>query len=146
MIDIILKLCRTCNQSKTLDSFSTHKRTKDGKYYQCKDCYKLYIKSERYKQYHKEYQKTEKRKEYIKNYTKSDVFLQYQREHNKKPHIKAKNRLSDKKQKLDLIPSYLKSKLKQKGFTNEQIKNNPELLEIQKILIKTIRLCKTSQN
>jgi hypothetical protein len=144
--EIKLKKCGTCNEKKLLDCFFTHKRTKDGKYYQCKDCYKLYTKSERFKLYCKEYQKTEKRKEYIKKYTKSDVFLQYQKDYNKKPHIMAKNRLSDKRQKLDLIPSYLKAKLKQKGFTNEQIKNNPEILEVQKLIIKTKRLCKTSQN
>jgi hypothetical protein len=144
--EIKLKKCPTCKESKSLDSFSTHKRTKDGKYYQCKDCYKLYIKSERYKKYHKEYQKTEKRKEYIEKYTKANTFLEYQREFNKRPHVAAKRRIRNKKQKLNLIPSYLKAKLKQKGFTNEQITNNPELIEVQKLIIKTKRLCKTSQN
>ena len=38
---------------------------------------------------------------------------------------------------------YIKKRLKDKGFTKEQI--TPELIEVQKIIIKTKRLCKTSQ-
>lgn len=38
---------------------------------------------------------------------------------------------------------YIKSALKKKGFTREQIAQNPELINIQRIIIQTKRLCKT---
>jgi hypothetical protein len=32
------KRCYTCSEVKDLDSFSNYKKSKDGKYYQCKSC------------------------------------------------------------------------------------------------------------
>jgi hypothetical protein len=45
---------------------------------------------------------------------------------------------------LDLI--YVKGLLRRKGFSTAVINANPELIEVQKIILKTKRLCKTSQN
>lgn len=38
---------------------------------------------------------------------------------------------------------YVKKKLKRIGFDGEQIAQNPELINIQRIIIQTKRLCKT---
>jgi hypothetical protein len=150
MSNEILKLCRTCNQKKTLESFSNHKREKDGKYYECKDCknnkhkdyskkfrktekYKVVRQSEKYKVYHqdyiKKYQKTEKHKEYQKYFWQLNTTKEFK-----------------KNQTQNLDYDYLRDTLRKKGFLLEQIKNNPEILEVQKLIIKTKRLCKTSQN
>ena len=42
--------------------------------------------------------------------------------------------------------SYVKKLAKRIGFTKEQLNENPEITETIKIIIKTKRLCKTSQN
>ena len=136
------KFCSACSKNKTLDCFGTHKRTKDGKYYKCKDCVKLYNQSERRKQYQKEYQKYDNRKEYLSKYTKDNTFLQYQREFRKRPHIKAKRIILQKKQRDTLIPSYVKQKLKQQGFKKEYLDKHPELVETQREIIKIKRLCR----
>jgi len=40
---------------------------------------------------------------------------------------------------------YVSKLLREKnGFTIEQLKNNPSLLEIKRLIIKTKRICKTS--
>lgn len=44
-----------------------------------------------------------------------------------------------------LTDYYLKKQLKKDGFTREQISQYPELIETKRILLKTKRLCKTSQ-
>ncbi len=77
-----------------------------------------------------EYQKSEKYKKYRSDYDKMDI-------NKKKRHKKYIENLNN---------WYLKEKLKKKGFTIEQINNNPELLEVQKLIIKTKRLCKTLQS
>lgn len=52
----------------------------------------------------------------------------------------------EKRIKEELLTPYIKQKAKQQGFTNLQLSKYPEILETIKILIKTKRLCKTSQN
>ena len=44
---------------------------------------------------------------------------------------------------IELKNTYIKAKLKAKGFLNQQI--TPELIEVQRIISKTKRLCKTSK-
>jgi|688.fasta_scaffold1186193_2 hypothetical protein len=174
MSNEILKLCRTCDQSKPLDSFHNSKREKDGKQSCCKECKRIVAKNYRssivYKEYQKKYRQTdsykkyqkkyakinkEQSKDYHKQYHKTDKFKQYQQSekykkykklYDQKDIVKENRKIRITKDTVNLKEYYLKNKLKQKGFTNEQIKNNPELLEIQKLIIKTIRLCKTSQN
>jgi hypothetical protein len=41
---------------------------------------------------------------------------------------------------------YIKQQLRSKGFTKQQIIDNPEIIEVQRLMIKTKRLCKTLQN
>ena len=41
---------------------------------------------------------------------------------------------------------YIKQQLRSRGFTKQQIIDNPEIIEVQRLMIKTKRLCKTSQN
>ena len=46
----------------------------------------------------------------------------------------------------NLSDGYVKQKLRAKGFCSEEIEDNPELVEVHKIIIKTKRLCKTLKN
>ena len=46
----------------------------------------------------------------------------------------------------ELRVGYVNRTLLDKGFSKETIKENPELVEVQKLIIKTYRLCRTSQN
>jgi hypothetical protein len=87
-----------------------------------KKYYKEYQK-EYYKEYYKELQKSEKYKEYRKEYHKSDKYKEYDKEYRKELH-----------------PSYIKKKLKQQGFTTEDIAQYPELIEIKKLTLKIKRL------
>ena len=172
--EIKLKKCSTCKREKSLDCFHNHKREKDGKQYQCKDCKKLisknYKKSIAYKEYQKrykqtencknyqkkyaeknkekikEYYKTEKHKEKIKQYQQSEKYKQYKKVYDKKDIIKENRKIRVTKDIVNLTDYYLNSRLRSKGFSLEQIKNNPEILEVQKLIIKTKRLCKTLQN
>lgn len=49
-------------------------------------------------------------------------------------------------ERVALNDKYVKKKLLSQGFSHEQIKNNPELIKIKRLIIKTKRLWKTSQN
>lgn len=46
----------------------------------------------------------------------------------------------------ELNPIYCKYLLKSEGFSESVINQNPELIEVKRIILKTKRLCKTSQN
>lgn len=53
----------------------------------------------------------------------------------------------EQRRRNNLSDRYIKRLLREKsGFTTDQIKDNPELIETKRIIIKTKRLCKTSQS
>jgi hypothetical protein len=60
--------------------------------------------------------------------------------------IKAYNRNFGRINIEKLSDGYVRQILIDKGFTKEQLNNNKEIIETQKIIIKTKRLCKTLQN
>ncbi len=104
-----------------------------------KEYRKEYCQSEKYKKYHNEYQKGTKYK--IKCIHRN---RKYQKDlHKNNPN---KSRIKANKQVELLNNNYITSKLKRKGFKLNEIKDNPEIIEVQRILIKTKRLCKTLQN
>ena len=161
------KICTKCNKEKDVDLFGKHKKTKSGLRSHCKECEKEYAKKwnlnnpekvkESVKKWHlnnpekiKEIQKkyysnnTEKIKEIRKNYRLNNP--EKVKENDKKWHLNNPEKLKETKKNYtnELGKGYLNSQLRSKGFKKEQI--TPELLEVQKIIIKTKRLCKTSQN
>jgi hypothetical protein len=52
----------------------------------------------------------------------------------------------EKKSIASLSETYIKKQLKKEGYTDGQMKQYPELIEIKRIIIKTKRLCKTSSS
>lgn len=71
--------------------------------------------------------------------------IKYNKEHRKE--INLKNASREQNRRDILTDRYItKILLEKNGFTVEQIKENRELIEIKRIIIKTKRLCKTSQN
>jgi len=116
------KICTKCNKEKDVDLFGKHKKTKSGLRSHCKEC----------------------EKEYAKKWNLNNP--EKVKENDKKWHLNNPEKLKETKKNYtnELGKGYLNSQLRSKGFKKEQI--TPELLEVQKIIIKTKRLCKTSQN
>ena len=161
------KICKKCNEEKDVELFGKDKKGKLGLKSWCKECEKERCKNwrlnnpEKFKEIQKNYRlnNPEKVKEMTKNWylnnpekfkEKQKNYLLNNTEKNKE---NCKNwylnniekiKESNKKVVNELRKGYLIKRLKGKGFKKEQI--TPELLELQKIIIKTIRLCKTSQN
>lgn len=58
-----------------------------------------------------------------------------------KPIIMEKNRIINQKRRDDITDHYVRKLLREKsGFTTEQIEQNPELIEVKRLIIKTKRL------
>ena len=131
------KCCSKCNIKKTINDFPANKTSKDGFRKECKKCHSKrvqisalnsvahyeYINSDEYKEKQKEWQK--------KHRLKKGNYL-----------LNEETKLRKKKERDLVSKSYCKQQLKNKGFKN--ITN--ELIEVQKLIIKTKRLCKTLQN
>ena len=87
-----MKVCTKCGIEKSLDEFGNCKTYKDGKQYNCKECFnkkqKKYSRQyreenkDKHKEYMKKYMKTDKRKEYRKEYFKNKTI-----EYNNKIHL-----------------------------------------------------------
>ena len=104
-----MKKCSKCKLEKEEGEFYKCKANKDGLASWCKNCYKEYQRTEKWKEYikkyqreyrktekYKEYRKTDEYKEYIKKYQKTDKFKEYLREWKKKERcINAKYKLDD---------------------------------------------------
>jgi hypothetical protein len=140
--ELKVKCCFACKVEKSFDCFGDRTRAKDGKNYQCKECDKKFRQTEHYKTYRAKYNISEKRKKYNREREKTPNRLQYHRDYKKKIDVKIKTRIKQKQQKINLNFSYVKKALKKKGFTNQDITNIPELIEVQKEIIKIKRLCK----
>jgi hypothetical protein len=133
MKSLITKICYTCNKEKHIDDFYNSKTNKDGKLGSCKNCKSKYnVKFQRANLKAIEYRKTHRCKTgsiWNKNNLEQTRVIR-----NK----------SNRKGIEDLSDYYVKDKLRNKGFTKEQI--DPNILEVQRLLLKTKRLCKTLQD
>jgi uncharacterized Zn finger protein (UPF0148 family) len=128
--------CIKCGETKNISLFSKDKRIKKGISNICKICTNIYYKKyseinrERLRENHKKFisKNPEANKIYKKKYRviQSDAERDYL-----------------KKSIETLKDFYIKRALKAKGFEKEQI--TTELIEVQRIIIKTKRLCKTSK-
>jgi hypothetical protein len=143
-----MKICSKCKQEKELICFASEKRVKSGLKASCKQC-----DTKRVLLWHKN--NRDKANAINRNYTKNNrekvcervrKWRNLNKEYGKKkrdeyailfPNYGKERRKND----IDNLRSpYLIAKLKRKGFTKEQIKEYPQLIEVQKILIKTKRL------
>lgn len=157
--------CKKCGETKDI-SFFVKNKTKRGFENKCKKCASAYNKE--YADKNKESIRS-KRAEYRLNNIDQELCRSRDYHSKNKSAIKIKSdgyrrknidkiRIAERLyqiQNKELISSkmqintdelkhtYIKQKLKQKGFTSNQI--TPELIEVQRIIIKTKRLCKTSQ-
>ena len=118
------KKCNKCGEVKQLSEFSTDKRNSCGRIGHCKKCSSIITK--KWKDNNIEKAKESDKKYKIKNKLKISEYYINQRKY------------------IDI--NYAKRMLRQSGFTTEQINENPELIEVKRLIVKTKRLCKTLQN
>jgi hypothetical protein len=154
-----LFVCRKCLKQKEKSLFVKNSKLKNGIDSICKECKNSkkyhnnpkqkesskkalgkYRKTDKYKKYHIEYHKTEKYK------TKSRIRnRKYQQELHKK-----NSEYSTKKAKkqCDLLnDGYVINRLSRKTkLKAKELRQYPELISIQRMIIKTKRLCKTLEN
>jgi len=134
------KICKVCNVEKKLNNFAKNgNKTRSN----CKTCEceraklkYLFLSIEEKKQkieQIKNYQKSEKGKISINKYLSSKKY----QEARKRATKKIINTLPD---------CYIKTMLIRKGFDEFTINNNYDLIEVQRLIIKTKRLCKTLQS
>ena len=118
--------CNKCGIDKPIEEFYNGRRA-------CKGCIKEYHKknAELIKEYHKK--NAEQIKEYQKEWRKNNA-----------EHIKEQKKEYNKEYSKNLSDGYIKRELKNKGYPPNQI--TPELIEVKRLIIKTKRLCKTSQS
>ena len=154
-----MKVCSKCKEEKSFDLFHKNKGHKDGYNSRCKMCANEST---------KEWQQNNREK-HLK--LCMDWYRNNVERHNKKrtewkdnnpikvremwalwkvnnPEKSKESRIkSDKKAIETVADSYVKNVLiYSRGFTKEQINQYPEIIETERLIIKTKRLCKTSQN
>lgn len=66
-----IRKCSACEKWLSFDLFWIDKNNTTGFVNRCKDCYKQYKQSDKYKEYRKNYHKTDQYKAYHKNYEKN---------------------------------------------------------------------------
>jgi hypothetical protein len=137
------KICSNCSIEKTIDLFENRKESADGKNNQCKLC-KAY-KAKIYREKNKEKIKILNIEWRKKNPEKTkNIYKSYKNKNKEK--IKIKRYEFNNKSISNLSNNYVIKNLIQRGLSIEQIKENKELIEVQRLIIKTKRLCKTLQN
>ncbi len=129
MEEVLKKKCSKCDEVKSIDDFHVRKQAlrKDGTRKSkldiyCKKCKREYL---------KEYRK--KNKEKINNRNRAYIA------NNKKQILEKRKYYRD-----TLKDTYIKVQLLNNGFPSEVINEN--LIETKRIILKTKRLCKTSQS
>ena len=155
---IKMKVCSTCGEEKPEQAFDIipNKPPIPGVVYinkkvlnkHCRHC--LYLKrKEKIKKYTNKYKEKNKqklaeahRKWREKNKQKYKEIMYNYTERNLDS-VRTRRRINSKRMIDELKPIYVRRLLKNKGFTIEQIKENKELIELQKIIIKTKRLCQS---
>lgn len=146
LAEVPFKCCSKCKKQKQLIDYYKRKDRPCGITSTCKKCQLNYYKTEMAKEKRSVYNKTEKAKEIYSKFAKTEKGKRI-REKYRKSEIGIEKRIIDGRKKVEYISDrYLKELLKQRGFSIDQINNNYEIIETIKIIIKTKRLCKTSQN
>lgn len=132
--------CKKCRQSQ-LKEWQNNNRDKIKKYSRSQ-----YVKNpEKLKERAKEWQlnNPEKYKERKKEWLLNNPGKDKESRNKWKCKNPEKVKENSKNQRKSLNTCYIKKTLKLSGFTTEQINENPELIEVKRLIIKTKRLCKT---
>jgi hypothetical protein len=162
-----MKICRVCKETKDFSLFPKREDSKDGYKSECKQCglkrlenwrkqnlekakesQKKYVKENREKitSYQLKWQKgnIEKSRQYAKNWREKHPDKAKEKWKRYKKKYPEKVKIQKQKSRQELQHSYIKGQLLNKGFKSESI--TPELIEVQTLIIKTKRLCKTLQS
>lgn len=144
--------CKLCARSKANMYNITYRNTKEFKEriknYRQSEKQKIYKKiyieknKDKTQEYMKKYSQTDKFKQCIKKYQQSEKYKNYKKNIDKSEKSVLNRRDRNRNYVINLHNFYVREQLKHKGFTSEQINNNSELIEVQKIIIQTNRLCK----
>lgn len=138
-----MKVCSKCGIEKYNESFYTRKGGKLTA--ACKDCTGKSVKQyrvsniEKIRLSRKSYRDTNKYKEKAADRIQR-YFL------NNRDKANSRLRENNKRYRKELLLPYLNAKLKRQGFTKKMISENPELVELKKVLIKAKRICKQNLN
>lgn len=149
------KICTKCKDVKDLDMFPYCKTTKDRKRNECKDC-ECQRNKIRYLQNKEAFNKNHriwvennkvksdqiKRKWRVNNSEKVKIIEKNWRKNNPEK-VKNYNTIQRRKERDNCSNYYISKLLVEQGFCKKDI--TAELMEVKKLIIKTKRLCKTSQ-
>lgn len=157
------KTCNKCGEVKSLDEFYKNKSIKDGYNCSCRECSKIYRKkyrqSEKYKEYQKKYEISRKKERneyfaiYKNSYKRKEAIDRYCiknkdkiKERSKKYYIENKEKL--KKYRKNYFNDGRFDISKTKHLLKKEIGCVPpkELIEVKLLILKTKKLCKTSNN
>jgi hypothetical protein len=165
------KVCRICSNQKNINDFEKRQDSKDGFRNECKTCRS--IKHSKWRKENIEKVKAKNKRYVEKNKDKIKIYSAEWRKNNpesqrrtssnwrknnpekakeKDKRYRLNNREKVKKRKKnerdlqinELKDSYIKTQLYNKGFKLNEV--TTELIEVQRLIIKTKRLCKTLQN
>lgn len=167
--DVGSKICTKCNKVKTIDNYSKYKYKpkKDGtqkigiRSY-CNKCKNQMTKDwfDKNKDYKKKWRKENPEKVKEENLRAKPRTDEWRKENKKTlkekkakyrlkniEYIKSKKPDEEKKAREELQDNYVISQItKRSNLTSKDVRKYPELIEIKRLIIKTKRLCRTSQN
>ena len=131
--------CAKCGESKDISCFHIDNNLKKGVKSRCKIC----AHNDYYE--NKEIYKKRNRKWRLDNPEKVALVHREYRMRNK-DYCKTLSRNAKLRKTESLTDYYIKHQLHKKGYTNDQLQQNPELINIQRLTIQIKRLCKTSKS
>lgn len=132
------KICKHCNELKPLDLFTSSKKNKSGKCSMCKKC--NCKRGKKYRLENIQFIKDINKKYALENKEKlKEYYFKYRLENKEKITEKRRSIGYDKKYRADINDTYIKRQLIAQGFKTFEI--TPELIELKRVIIKTIRLC-----
>lgn len=103
------------------------------------------LKAQRKKTYIKNIDKIKAKRDLHEFNSQTSEYRKTYRENNKTKFADASKKYTSK-QVSNVTPNYCSFLLKRNGFTEEQIKQYPELIKTKQLILKTKRLCKTLEN
>jgi|SRR5690554_5549578 len=124
-----VRICKKCLLEKTIDRFRDNNKA-------CRKCNNINSKV-----WAKKWRENPNNKEKIAEYRKNKDYKQYESYRRNKKIQRAKAKIKDR---AILHRRYIYTQLRNKGFKAEDI--TPELIDTQRLIIKTKRLCKTLKN
>lgn len=138
---ISMKVCTKCKVAKDASAFGTRYR---GLNSCCKQC--VCVASKKWKSDNPEKHYGQLSRYKLKHPEKVKKWCAKWYAKNREPYLLNYKKKCGKKNTESLASSYLRAKLRQRGFTDEQIVSNPELLIIQKAILQIKRHAKQNDN